>query len=307
MTTAVSYAGLSRLKLFLALSRTTHGVLDMATPALGAMLWLGHAPSLPIVLLGLLTAFAGYTAVYALNDVVDYRIDRERVGRSTFTQSGNDLDTLCVRHPLAQGLLTLQEGILWTAAWGGLALLGAYMLDPRCAYIFMAGCLAEAVYCLMLRVSYLRTLVSGTVKTAGGLAAVFAVAPDPSPAFVVLLFLWLFVWEIGGQNVPNDWADVTEDRDLDAETIPLHFGTQKAARLILAAMGMSVALSLLLYFATPAPIGPLYLLGALAAGTGLLLLPAYRLHTSQNSRDAASLFNRASYYPVAMLMVVMIS
>ena len=31
--------GLSELKLFFALSRTPHGVLDMATPALGALVW----------------------------------------------------------------------------------------------------------------------------------------------------------------------------------------------------------------------------------------------------------------------------
>ena len=60
----------------------------------------------------------------------------------------------------------------------------------------MAGCVAEAVYCLLLKVSYLRTLVSGSVKTAGGMAAVYAVTPDPSPWFLACLFLWLFFWEI---------------------------------------------------------------------------------------------------------------
>lgn len=68
---------ISRLKLFLALSRTPHGVLDMATPALGALLWLGTFPPAGVIALRLLTAFAGYTAVYALNDVVDYRVDKE--------------------------------------------------------------------------------------------------------------------------------------------------------------------------------------------------------------------------------------
>ena len=63
----------------MALSRTPHGLIDMATPGLAAMLWLGKVPSLPVLLLGILTAFAGYTAVYALNDVVDYRVDREKI------------------------------------------------------------------------------------------------------------------------------------------------------------------------------------------------------------------------------------
>ena len=71
--------GLSRLKLFLALSRTPHGLLDLAAPALAALLWLGHFPPLGVIALGLLTVFAGYTAVYALNDVVDCRVDQEKL------------------------------------------------------------------------------------------------------------------------------------------------------------------------------------------------------------------------------------
>ena len=72
------YRGLARLKLFLALSRTPHGVLDMTTPAFGALLWLGTFPPAHITILGIITVFAGYTAVYALNDVIDYRVDREK-------------------------------------------------------------------------------------------------------------------------------------------------------------------------------------------------------------------------------------
>jgi len=36
------------------------------------------------------------------------------------------------------------------------------------------------------------------------MAAVVAVDPDPSAAFLIALFLSLFFWEIGGQNIPND-------------------------------------------------------------------------------------------------------
>ena len=73
------HTGFSRLKLFWALSRTPHGLLDMATPALGALLWLGRFPSLELIVIGLITTFAGYTAVYALNDVIDYRVDKEKI------------------------------------------------------------------------------------------------------------------------------------------------------------------------------------------------------------------------------------
>ena len=99
-----------------------------------------------------------------------------------------DLDAVYVRHPLAQGLLSLKEAILWTSGWAGIALVGALLLNPVCALVFLAGCLAETVYCLMFRVSHLRILVSGVVKTAGGIAAVFAVEPNPSLQFLACPF-----------------------------------------------------------------------------------------------------------------------
>jgi 4-hydroxybenzoate polyprenyltransferase len=279
----------------------------MATPALGALLYLGTVPPLPVVLLGILTAFAGYTAVYALNDVVDYRVDREKVQNCGLPEASGDLDAVCARHPMAQGLLSLREGILWTVSWGAVALLGAYLLNPKCAIIFIGGCAAEAVYCLMLRVSYLRTLVSGVVKTAGGMAAVYAVAPDPSPSFLVVFFLWLFLWEVGGQNVPNDWADMKEDQELQTDTIPVRFGVESSASIIVVTLSVSVFLSVVLYWVTPAQLSPLYLPGVAGAGILLLLRPASRLRADPRAQSASALFNQASTYPLALFVVVLIS
>ena len=211
--------GLSRLKLFLALSRTPHGLLDLAAPALAALLWLGRFPPLGVTALGLLTVFAGYTAVYALNDVVDYRVDREKL-RLEGPQEGHYLDAVFVRHPLAAGRVSFPEGLGWTGAWALVALLGAYALNPVCALIFLGGCLLETAYCLLLKVSHLRLLVAGVVKSLGAVAAVFAVDPRPSPIFLAVLFLWLFFWEMGGQNIPADWHDVEQDRSLDSQDHP---------------------------------------------------------------------------------------
>ena len=117
----------------------------MATPALGALLWLGAFPSLGVIILGLITAFAGYTAVYALNDVIGYRTDKEKIQQSGRNGLGNDLDAVFVRHPLAQGLLSFKEALLWALAWALLALIGAYKLNPICVLIFLAGCALETV------------------------------------------------------------------------------------------------------------------------------------------------------------------
>jgi 4-hydroxybenzoate polyprenyltransferase len=298
----------SRLKLFLALSRTPHGLLDMATPALAALLWLGKIPSLKVTLLGIITGFAGYTAVYALNDVVDYRVDREKMRETgSKTNVATDLDAVYARHPMAQELLPYGEGLVWAAGWALVAFLGAYLLNPVCALIFVIGCLLETVYCLLLRVTYLRTLVSGVVKTLGGVAAIYAVDPAPSPAFVVMLFLWLFAWEIGGQNVPNDWADVEEDRKLRARTIPVYFGVERAGEIIIGSLSAAVFLSALLIWLAPAKIAALSGLLIVASGVVLLLIPGYQLYRSQERQQAGTLFNRASYYPPSLFLILVVN
>ncbi len=255
--------------------------------------------------LGLLTVFAGYTAVYALNDVVDYRVDQAKLEAAGGRTKAGYLDALFLRHPMAQGQVSFGEGLLWTAAWAAMALAGAYRLNPVCAYIFVGGCLLEAVYCRLLRVSHLRTLVSGLVKTLGGVAAVLAVDPHPAPGFLFLLFLWLFCWEIGGQNIPADWHDVEEDRRLRAQTIPVRHGPEGAGAIILGSLALSVALSAALLSVAPLRFSPFMVGLAVAAGGYLLLLPGYRLYRTKDPAQAAALFNRASAYPLAMLSLVL--
>ncbi len=297
-------SGLSRLKLFLALSRTPHGLLDMATPALGALLWLGRFPSFGVIILGLITTFAGYTAVYALNDVVDYRVDKEKLRLCGDLGAGCDLDAVMVRHPMAQGCLSFKEGVLWTAAWSMVAILGAYYLNPVCIVIFIIGCALETVYCLLLKVSHLRTLISGGVKTAGAIAGVFAVDPNPSPLFVSMLFFWLFSWEIGGQNVPNDWADIEEDRRLHAQTIPVRLGPDRANAVIFGSLLITLMLSIVVFYVSPIPFEFPFTVASMATGLCFLILPAALLYTTKAARYTMALFNMASYYPLSLFVIV---
>ncbi len=307
LSTSLVAALSPRIKLFFALSRTPHGLLDIAAPALAALFWLGAIPPIQVIVIGLVTAFAGYTAVYALNDVVDFRTDRRKINECGLKCFAGDIDAVYVRHPMAQGLLSLKDGILWTAAWGSIALAGAYALNPACAFIFILGCIAEGVYCLMLRMSWMRTLVSGGVKSAGGIAAIFAVVPEPSAAFVIGFFLWFFFWEIGGQNVPNDWTDVEEDRRMGAETIPVRFGADGSAIIIFGSLVIAVLMSMALFWLTPAGLNAIYFAGSIPAGIFLLLMPAWRLFAERNPSLASALFNRASYYPLTMFLVIFIS
>jgi len=300
------YTGLAKIKLFWALSRTPHGTLDMATPALGALLWLGRFPSLEVILIGLITTFAGYTAVYALNDVIDYRVDKEKLKLCGNFDTDCDLDAATMRHPMAQGYLSFKEGLLWTAGWSIVAIWGAYYLNPVCILIFAIGGLLETVYCLLLKVTHLRTLVSGGVKTAGAIAGVFAVDPSPSLLFLSVLFLWLFLWEIGGQNVPNDWSDIEEDRRLNAKTIPVRLGTNSTNTIILGSLASSLILSTVVFYSSPILFEFPFLVAAVATGLFFFMLPAWILYQTKKPKYAMALFNMASYYPLVLLIIVVI-
>ncbi len=300
------FTGLSRIKLFWALSRTPHGLLDMCTPAFGALLWLGHFPSINVIIIGLITTFAGYTAVYALNDVIDYKIDKEKAAGGGFSDSENDLDGVWVRHPMAQGLLGFKEGLIWAIAWGLLALIGAYLLNPVCVFIFLGGCVLETLYCLLWRISPFRAFVSGAVKTSGALAAVFAVDPNPSIIYLIGLFLLLFFWEIGGQNIPNDWADIDDDRRMSAKTIPVRWGLQQANAIIMLTIILSLTMNAVIFYFTRARFEFGFIVLSLVVGFYLLLFPALKLNKTKDRAQAMQLFNKASYYPLALLVVIVL-
>lgn len=295
-----------KLKLFFALSRTPHGLIDMAAPAAAALLCLGHFPSLAVTIVGLITVFAGYTAVYALNDLVDLKVDKQKVGMGGYSDDDNHLDGALMRHPMAKGALSLSSGLAWTFGWMAIALMGAYWLNPFCLVIFLAGCLLEALYCLLLRVTPMRALINGVVKTLGPIAAVYAVNPSPSIGFLTVLFLWIFFWEIGGQNIPCDWIDIQEDSSFKAKTIPVQMGTQQAGFISLLTLAGATIFQFILFWASPMAFNAPFLLGALAINTYLLIWPVLRLAEHQKRKYAITLFNKSSHYPLATLVLVLV-
>jgi 4-hydroxybenzoate polyprenyltransferase len=279
----------------------------MAMPAVAALLCLGHFPSLPVTLVGLLTVFAGYTAVYALNDLIDLRADKQKVGIGGYADEDNYMDGVLTRHPMAKGALSLQAGLAWTFFWAAVAMGGAYWLNPVCLWIFLGGCMLEGIYCLLWRVTPMRAIVNGMVKTLGAIAAAFAVNTSPPLVFLMFLFLWIFSWEIGGQNIPNDWTDIEEDRHFRAKTIPVHLGTRRAALIAVLSLVCTLLFNIALFWASPLPFNGWLLCAAVVANVALLLWPVRQLAESRQRSSAMRLFNRASYYPLAMLCIVLIS
>lgn len=291
------------MKRFWALSRTTHGVLDLATPGFVALLWLGAFPPIWIIALSLFTAFAAYTAIYALNDLVGVAVDREKFAGGI--NEGYSVEASGLRHPLAQNAISPRGGWLWFAGWFAAALLGSYLLNPFIVVILIAAALLEVIYCLLLKVTYLRTFVSGLVKSSGPVAAIYVVDPSPALPSVLLVLAWVFFWEIGGQNIPADWNDTEEDKRVNAKTIPLQLGTQTAGVIVLLTLGLTVIFSLLLPRVSPLPLGWLYMTLSALAGIFLLLKPGYELYRRQSEgRLAAKLFDSASFYPMAQLILI---
>ncbi|HTY23575.1 MAG TPA: UbiA family prenyltransferase [Desulfomonilaceae bacterium] len=297
----------SRWSLFLGLSRTPHGILDVATPAMAALLWLGDFPSLPVIVVGIVTAFAGYTAVYALNDLVDYKVDRERLSLHKDSVELFDVDGIATLHPLAQGFLSFRSGIAWTIFWALVALAGAWWLNPVCALIFLASASMETIYCKLLRITHLKIIPSVIVKASGGVAGVYAVDANPSVGFVVMVFLWLAAWEIGGQNIANDIMDMDDDARVAARTTSTVKGVPESVFRAIAAASMATFAGVAMYFLAGKGVGILYPIGAAVLGWWLLLQPARDLYYTPGPRAAAALFNRASYMPVSFLVLTAFS
>ncbi len=291
------------MKRFFALSRTQHGIIDLSTTAFAALIWLGSFPELGFTALALLTAFAGYTAIYALNDLMGYKVDKEKHDGGVL-QSGYSVEASEDHHPLVQGVLSTNAALAWMGFWLIVALVGSWLLNPAIIIILGIGCIFEIAYCKLLKVSHWRILLSGVVKACGPIAAVLAVDASPRPDFLVLIFAWVFMWEVSGQNIPADWNDVEEDKRIGAKTIPARFGPTVAANVILLAAVFTLLLSGFFPLFSPASLGIPFALAGFAIGYFLLLSPALHLWKSKDGENAAGLFDKASYYPLAMLFLI---
>jgi len=291
------------MKRFFALSRTQHGIIDLSTTAFAALIWLGFFPDLGFTALALLTAFAGYTAIYALNDLMGYKVDREK-HEGGVLQSGYSVEASQDHHPLVQGVLSSNAAYAWMGLWLLIAGVGAWLLNPVIIVILAVGCVFEIAYCKLLKVTHWRIVLSGVVKACGPIAAVFAVDSTPEPEFLLLIFAWVFMWEVSGQNIPADWNDVEEDKRIGAKTIPVRFGAGVASTVILLAAVFTLLLSALFPLFSPLRGSIPFAAVSLVIGYFLLLNPAIHLWQTKDGQNAAGLFDKASYYPLAMLVLV---
>ena len=279
------------------LSRGRQATLSIAQPGLAAVLAAGGLPAGRVVWIGFVAAWAGFLAVFSLNDVLDRRIDAAALRAGKSDMVGYDLDAAFLRHPLAQGTLSLRLSIAWVAGLALIAAIGAWLLGPLCLAFFALAVALEVVYCALRSVTWAKTIVSGVMVGCGGLAGWAAVASLRWSALPVFAFLAL--WEIGCRNLANDLADLGPDLAVGIRSVATTFGPVVAARVNLV-VAAAVLLSVpLLGLGAPA------LTLALASGAALVAWPALVLARQPTSARAGWYFNRASLYPIAVLLAVL--
>ncbi len=294
----------SQARAFLGFSRAVQATLSVAQPAFAAVLALHGLPAVGLMVIGLVAAFAGFFAVFALNDLLDVDLDRARFDHLRGF-AGFDIDSAMARHPLAQGQLGFPLGLAWVVVLALLGLFCAYLLSPVAAILFVVAALLEIGYCRLARVTTLKFLVTGMMVGCGTLAGWAAVTGEIRAAEILVLFVWMFAWEIGGRNIVNDFADVEEDVRLGIKSVAVVYGPGFAARLTFVFVLLAAASALA--FQPLAGLGLSYAFVAALLGGYLLIWPGLRLWRYPSPQNAMALFNRASFYPPLMLAGLLLS
>jgi 4-hydroxybenzoate polyprenyltransferase len=301
-TGPVAHATVSRRVLLLFdFARGRSALLSIGEPALGAFLAAGRVPTARVLVLGFFAAACGFFCIYALNDLLDLRSDREEVKTRAAQLEKEDvahMDILTVRHPIAAGALSLRAGITWVATLGAAGFACAYLLRPICAVLFVVCALMQLYYCGLKRKSWLKVIPAAAMVAVGALAGWFAVGSADLGALA--FFFLLYLWETS-RNLANDLADVTHDKRIGITTLASTHGSVVAARGILGAAIAIVAVGLLQG-------APWLVRGWLAAvALGTMTIPALILYRNPDEPSAQRYFNRGSLFPpVAALGVLVI-
>ena len=106
------------------------------------------------------------------------------------------------------------------------------------------------------------------------------------------------------QRHKQDEGDIEEDRKFGAKTVPVRLGENASRWIVLLSLGAAWLLCFALIRVSPAGFGPVADAAVFIGGIYLLLLPAWRLFRSRERNDAMALFNKASYVPPALALLV---
>ena len=106
--------------------------------------------------------------------------------------------------------------------------------------------------------------------------------------------------------MPNDWSDIQEDIRFHAQTVPIRMGLEKANVIIFGSVILTIIFSGILLILSNITFEFHFILAFAFVAFYFLLLPTIKLYQAEESALAMILFNKASYYPPALLAVVLI-
>ena len=93
---------------------------------------------------------------------------------------------------------------------------------------------------------------------------------------------------------------------MNAKTIPVHWGLPWANAIIMITIVLALTMNAVIFYFSQVRFEFVYIAISLMVGFYLLLLPALRLNKTRQKNQAMALFNKASYYPLALLVVVVL-
>ena len=174
------------------------------------------APSVGLLILVLTAATGARTVAFALNRIIDRRID----GMNPRTASRD----------LPSGRLTLTEAL--GVLFAGLALYfgSAYLLSNFCFYMSPIPLAVFVIYPTMKRYTPLAHFGVGLGLAMGPLGGWFAVSPSFDNLFApALLSLFTLLW-VAGFDIIYATLDEEFDRKVSLYSFPARFGKERALR-----------------------------------------------------------------------------
>lgn len=291
-----------KLRALLGFSRVMISSFALAQAALASVLALRGLPSVKIILLGSIACLSGSYALTATNDLFDYQIDRERL-KNLRTVEGFDIGQIFIRQPLARGVICFRTGVIWILSLSTISLIFGYLIKPSLVLVSLIIGLLVVTYSAMSRLSILKLVIVGVLVSLGAAAGWLAVS---NQSFLLLIFvLWMFFWEIGGRNIPNDFADIEEDKHLKLKTIPVEYGKKKASKICFSCLLVSFTISIVV--AILADVSHFFVIAVSLIGILMLIFPGYRLLRKPEPQVSLQLFNFACFYPFAILTALLLS
>lgn len=287
----------------LASSRPLQASFSVVQPMIVVLIALGGFPEPKLLILLVVSCVTGFFAIFALNDLLDFKIDTKSLKSEGITKSW-DVDSLLVRHPLAQGVITRAEQMLWIAINIVVAGVIIYYLNFIAFLLFLIAITLEIIYCRMATISEMKFLVSGIMVGSGALIGWYAVGANTNIAVILSLFLLFCGWEISGRNIVNDFSDMVDDKKIGIKTIPTVYGTYFASIFNFAFVIFTLIVNVV--FGVLASMGFVYILMSSLGGVYLLLLPGVSLIKNPTSFEALRYFNKGSLYPVFIFAIIVI-